>query len=36
MLWRLLINWRDGFMAMFRPPVGRHAEKRSPAAALRF
>jgi len=36
MLWRLLLNWRSGFMAMFKAPVGRHGNKRSPASALRF
>jgi len=36
LLSRLLRNPRAGFMVMFRPPVGRVGDKRSPASALRF
>jgi len=37
MLWRFLLNWRqNGFMAMFKAPLGRVGDKRSPASALRF
>ena len=37
LLWRLLLNWRHaGFMVMFKAPLGRVGDKRSPASALRF
>ncbi len=37
MLWRLILGWKDGFMTMFKPPMGRmSATRRSPASALRF
>jgi len=36
MLWRFVARWREGLSVMLRPPVGRHGDKRSPAAALRF
>lgn len=39
MLWRLARSARSkscGFMTMFKAPIGRVGDKRSPAAALRF
>lgn len=36
MLWRLALNWKDGFTAMFRAPLGRQGNVRTPSAALRF
>lgn len=36
MLWRLALNWKDGFLAMFAAPLGRKGNVRTPSAALRF
>lgn len=36
MLWRLLWHWQEGFMTMFKAPIGRKGATRAPASALRF
>jgi hypothetical protein len=36
MVWRLLTAFSDGLLTVFKPPIGRRGQQRSPASALRF
>ena len=36
MSWRLLVGWKRGLLTVLEAPIGRHGNRRSPAAALRF